>query len=252
MTKAVMGQDVLAMGYGIIPKMVMKDQDLTIEAKAIYAYIASYAGRGNVAFPSVDLICYDLKIGKERFQKHKKMLLEKGYLVIDQVMAGGKFGRNRYTMNQIVGEVEEASDKEEPMPAFTASEDQSLGDVIAEEPASNSNSVNNNSLKDLLDDDDDSKLNLTSAREQDNFVYWQEKWLRHFGEGSPFTRQIADGLEQWVRCFGDPAVVAHAFVRAGRYGGRSYAYLDSILREWWQEGVRTIEEVYDREIAAWG
>ena len=40
------------MGYGIIPKYVMLDPDLTIEAKAIYAYFCSFAGSGNTAFPS--------------------------------------------------------------------------------------------------------------------------------------------------------------------------------------------------------
>ena len=60
---------------------------------------------------------------------------------------------------------------------------------------------------------------------------------------------IHQGLQQWVACFGDEEVVLHAFVRAGRYGGKSYAYLDSILRNWWDEGNRTIEEIYDREIA---
>ena len=39
-------------GYGKIPKLVMQDHNLTIEAKAIYAYFASYAGAGTNAFPS--------------------------------------------------------------------------------------------------------------------------------------------------------------------------------------------------------
>ena len=33
-------------GYGIIPKAVMLDQRLTIQAKAIYAYFRSFAGAG--------------------------------------------------------------------------------------------------------------------------------------------------------------------------------------------------------------
>lgn len=60
--------DIFSMGYGHIAKLVMKDKDLTVEAKAIYSYIASYAGASDTAYPSADLICYDLSIGKERFQ----------------------------------------------------------------------------------------------------------------------------------------------------------------------------------------
>lgn len=227
------------MGYGIIPKMVMQDPDMTIEAKAIYSYLSSYAGNGNVAFPSVDLICSDLKIGKERFQKHKKLLLEKGYLAIRQEMAGGKFSRNVYVLCETI---EVASEEDVPMPTFTATEAQSLGDLTP----------NSNSLKNILDEDDDSKLNIKRSAAKESFAYWREKWLYHFGNSIPFTRQICEGLEQWTRRFDDPAVVAHAFIRSGRYGGRSYAYLDTILREWWQEGLRTLEDVYDQEIGADG
>ena len=52
--------DVLSMGYGTVGKLVMRDRDLTPEVKAIYAYISSYAGAGDTAYPSVDLICYDV------------------------------------------------------------------------------------------------------------------------------------------------------------------------------------------------
>ena len=44
--------DIFSMGYGHIAKLVMKDKDLTVEAKAIYSYIASYAGASDTAYPS--------------------------------------------------------------------------------------------------------------------------------------------------------------------------------------------------------
>ncbi len=51
MDKMMNGMDILAMGYGIIPKMVMKDKQLTVEAKAIYSYIASFAGTWKYGIP---------------------------------------------------------------------------------------------------------------------------------------------------------------------------------------------------------
>ena len=47
------------------------DKGVTIGAKAIYSDIASWIGAIDTIFPSVDVICKDLKIGKERFKKHK-------------------------------------------------------------------------------------------------------------------------------------------------------------------------------------
>ncbi|WRN75135.1 hypothetical protein UM590_04250 [Staphylococcus aureus] len=43
-------------GYGLVFKRVMKDTTISIEAKALYSYLSSYAGVDETAFPSVDLI----------------------------------------------------------------------------------------------------------------------------------------------------------------------------------------------------
>lgn len=39
------GKSILSKGYGMIPKLVMQS-DISIEAKAIYAYMCSFAGNG--------------------------------------------------------------------------------------------------------------------------------------------------------------------------------------------------------------
>lgn len=90
---------VMEMGYGIIPKKVMRDKRLTVEAKAIYAYIASFAGSGNTAFPSVSLICDEIGMSNDRFYRHRKQLIELGYISVEQIRGGqGKTGHNIYTL----------------------------------------------------------------------------------------------------------------------------------------------------------
>lgn len=89
-------------GYGKIPKMVMKDEQLTIEAKAIYAYFASYAGGGETAFPSIGLICYDLGISENRLFKHRKLLVERGYLSIEREQQEKGWSKNIYTLHQSI------------------------------------------------------------------------------------------------------------------------------------------------------
>ena len=86
-------------GFGILPKYVMLDQDLTLEAKAIYAYFCSFAGNGNTTFPSRDKIFADLKISKDCYYKHFHMLLEQGYLSVIQSKENNKhFSKNIYTL----------------------------------------------------------------------------------------------------------------------------------------------------------
>ena len=91
--------DVFSMGGGIIPRMVMSDRNLTVEAKAIYSYIAACIGAGDTSFPSVGEICKDLNMGEDRFRKHKKHLIERGYLTIRKdAAANGRYSTNVYVL----------------------------------------------------------------------------------------------------------------------------------------------------------
>ena len=87
-------------GYGIIPKYVMLDTDLSIEAKSIYAYLCSYSGSGMTAFPGREKILYDLQIGKRSFYTHFKQLKDQGYITITQSKdkETNQFGNNIYTL----------------------------------------------------------------------------------------------------------------------------------------------------------
>ena len=87
-------------GYGIIPKYVMLDTDLSIEAKSIYAYLCSYSGSGTTAFPGREKILYDLQIGKRSFYAHFKQLKDQGYITITQSKdkETNQFGNNIYTL----------------------------------------------------------------------------------------------------------------------------------------------------------
>lgn len=95
--------DVFSMGRGIIPRMVMSDRSLTIEAKAIYGYFAECIGAGDTSFPSVDEICKALNMGEDRFRKHKKQLVERGYLTIRKdASANGRYSPNVYEIQELV------------------------------------------------------------------------------------------------------------------------------------------------------
>jgi hypothetical protein len=53
-------EGVNSMGYGTIPKMVMRDRRLSATAKCIYAYFCSYAGA--VKRSPGELIIFDLQV----------------------------------------------------------------------------------------------------------------------------------------------------------------------------------------------
>lgn len=86
-------------GFGILPKYVMLDSDLSIESKTIYAYFCSFAGNGNTTFPNRNKILSDLPMSKDSYYKHFHFLTEQGYITVEQTK-GEKavFGRNIYTL----------------------------------------------------------------------------------------------------------------------------------------------------------
>jgi hypothetical protein len=86
-------------GYGLIPKKIMKMTDLSIEAKAIFAFFMSYSGAGATSFPSVDTIITFLGISENRFYKYRNELIEKNLLVVKERYKEGKRTSNLYEIN---------------------------------------------------------------------------------------------------------------------------------------------------------
>ena len=129
---------VMSEGYGIIPKKVMRDKDLSIDAKAIYAFIASYAGAGSTSFPSVNLITDMLGISRQRFNKHRKLLEDKGYITIKKNRTPeGSWGNNVYTLETLPRLQNLTSDN-------LTSDNPTSGNVTTNNNTINNNTINNN------------------------------------------------------------------------------------------------------------
>lgn len=84
-------------GYGKIYKAVMRDRELPILAKTIYAYFCAYAGCGVQAYPKRDKIVFDLQINKDTYTKHLAFLVERGYIAKERAATG-----NLYTILQSI------------------------------------------------------------------------------------------------------------------------------------------------------
>jgi hypothetical protein len=89
-----------AKGYGTVAKLVMQDSNLSIQAKALYAYICSYTGGGTVAWPGRDKICHDLNINKDSYHKYLKELKVHDYIKTVPRREGGKYKGNEFHIVQ--------------------------------------------------------------------------------------------------------------------------------------------------------
>ena len=85
-------------GYGVIPKSVMRNSKLSLSAKAVYAYICSFAGSGGNAFPSLELICSELNISEKKMYKCRKELIDNNLITVEKKRIGSKYSNNIYTL----------------------------------------------------------------------------------------------------------------------------------------------------------
>ena len=158
----------------------MRDTRLTVEAKAIYAYMSSFAGSGLSAFPTIELQLHELGMGAKRYYKHRKLLEDLGYITIKQtrIKKDGKSinDKNVYTLEQFPVEKNNEDSNDKNINSENGQNDQtdknSLNTNFSEfgqneqshneqshNDQSNSNSLNSNSLN--------SNNNISSSSKED-------------------------------------------------------------------------------------
>jgi hypothetical protein len=86
--------------YGVISQNIMRNPYITPTAKALYSYLASFAGSENTAFPGRNLICHDMGFNKDTFTKYM-WELECWDIVQKEKLRGqsGQFNNNLYILD---------------------------------------------------------------------------------------------------------------------------------------------------------
>ena len=133
-------------GFGIISKSLVCNPNLSSEAKSLFAYFAAYAGNGDTAFPSVELILYHMNWSKTKFYKYRKELEDKGYLRVEQIKEKGKFAHNIYRLIAIP--IENTTKSPCPKNSDTVKRDTVFSYTVNKDAKRNSlnkNSLNKNS-----------------------------------------------------------------------------------------------------------
>ncbi|EDT13985.1 TPA: helix-turn-helix domain-containing protein [Clostridium perfringens] len=162
---------IMSQGYGFSPKAVMRDTRLTIEAKAIYSYMSSFAGSGLTAFPTIELQLHELGISKSRYYKHRKLLEDLGYITIKQTRVKGNNGKvvngkNIYTIEQFPVEKEEVEVTQNKESHKTI-ENTTFSEVTQNETPQNSTAQNVESNSNNLNSNNLNSNNISSSSKED-------------------------------------------------------------------------------------
>ena len=126
---------------------VMRSSELSPESKAIYGYLASFAGCKNTCFPSRKMMLKELQMSETRFSKHMNPLIALGVVSVTRERNGNVYGKNIYTINHEIQYIENQDSR--------CSENESVENESAENLSTNNNSFNikniNNKNKEYKD-----------------------------------------------------------------------------------------------------
>lgn len=153
-------------GYGLIPRAIMRNKELSLQARAIYSYLASFAGNTGKAWPSVDLMVAELGITRNTFFKYLKELKEAGAVdVRKEETTDGTFGKNVYYLNN---QLQPCTKKQDTAPCTkkpdtvkpdtakpdTVNQDTNNNNLISNSIISNNTKSNSNIMSEQSTDDD--------------------------------------------------------------------------------------------------
>ena len=93
-------------GYGIVFQTVMRNRNLSPEAKAIYAYLCSFAGNKETCHPSVNIMSQELGMSKGRLSKYMKELITCGIVERTRSVNRNLLSGNIYRITHSVDLVE--------------------------------------------------------------------------------------------------------------------------------------------------
>ena len=167
-------------GYGIVYREIMRNKNLTAEAKAIYAYLCSFAGNSSECYPGVDLMATELCMSKDRLYKHLNILVDAGVIKKSQSRAGNRWGKTVYKIHH---------DFKTANTCFAYTENTNTEKAVSinsvdEKQDTNNNSFKSNSLENIKHYYDliwSAYPRKGTAKEKESSFYWFEKELNNSG-----------------------------------------------------------------------
>lgn len=154
---------------------VLRLNTLPIEAKGLYAYLASLSDVNDECYPTVDLIRHELGISKDRYYKYMRILVAAGVVEKVQIKTDGcRFGKNVYKLtHEVRFSVEpytEKSDTKSSAMKSSAMKNPTMKNPTAESKDTNNKSINNKNNKQCASD------NAPKASQSEINAFFENIW----------------------------------------------------------------------------
>lgn len=210
-------------GYGLIPREIMRDKNISIQAKALYSYLASFAGNSGKAYPSVELMLSELGITRNTFYKYLKELKESNAVLVKKERTEqGTFERNIYYLQPCTN-----------LPGMVKP-DTAEPDMVNVD--TNSNNTTSNNLN--------SSCSSNSVLEDEN-VKVVAKLLEENGFGT-ISGYVVDKINNFLDNYKSKWVI-EAIEIAIEQNVRTLKYVEGILMNWKTKGKTNKERSRDND-----
>lgn len=178
-------------GYGLVPRSIMRNPELSFQAKAIYSYLASFAGNTGKAFPSTDLMSRELNMARNTLFKYLKELKVKEVITVERERTEeGTFDKNIYYLHN---EVKKTPSTNLP---YTVKPDTVKPDTVNE--YTNSNNSNSNKLN---SNKENSIAGIKFPENSNQYIlaYQFREVLLKYKPDSKVPANTEQGLQTWAQ-----------------------------------------------------
>ncbi|MFD1851401.1 DnaD domain-containing protein [Oceanobacillus bengalensis] len=187
-------------------------------------------------------------LSNQQLSRARKTLVEEGILQYE----AGKKGvapvyqlNSFYTLNQTYKSQSSSQiDDSFDTPSHIESDEQSqLQDKSVDQSVEHSSKQNDTNSRNILKQKQKQKSSSRTHEKQNPFTIYEQ----NFGILRPIARE---SFIAWCEDFGDDVII-YAIAFAVKRGGRTFSYLEEILREWANAKLETVEQVkaYEKQKA---
>ena len=219
---------ILSDGYGLIPKKITRDKNLTLEAKAIYAYLASFAGANNSCYPGKKMMISELSTTEKRFDKNIKILKEYGYIKVYKRRNGNRNDSNLYELIMDTRDIEKIKMQFDTSRFDSGQFDSGQFDGVQIDPPIN-NSINNNSIN-------NKHINKVSKSNIKTFAKLHEQNIGLInGVAAEYLTELSEII--------DVELFKRAIEIATDRGKCNLGYIKGIINQWLVLNIKTLDQL---------
>lgn len=238
-------ESILSTGYGLMPQVIARDNWLSTGAKALYAYLTSFAGAGGTCFPSRDIMVYELDINKDSFTKYLNELKDSGYIKVHMNRKDGKRYNNIYEIvfnkKYIEMCISNRCDKQDKKKSKQRPKKQDIEkqDIVFSDSISNSLksiSINNNSSEISKYIDKENPPNILQA--------FSTLYQKNVGLVNGITAEWLIEMSETI----DVKLFKRAIEIATDKGKCSLGYIKGIIKQWLDVNIKTYDQLKAYEL----